>query len=139
MLRHHSCIIAFAAMLVALSPAQAEDTVQTLACQGTATFPTKENPKVLPISTGIVVNLTKRALEGLETVLSIPVAITSVNEATIAFQGSKRDETSERSIYGSIDRVTGDLEATIMSSLLLVGIRTSMNYALKCRPTQRMF
>ena len=55
MLRHHSCIIAFAAMLVALSPAQAEDTVLTLACQGTATFPTKENPKVLPISTGIVV------------------------------------------------------------------------------------
>ena len=67
---------------------------------GHGDLPTKENPKVLPISTGIVVNLTKRALEGLETVLSIPVAITSVNEATIAFQGSKRDETSERSIYG---------------------------------------
>jgi hypothetical protein len=37
MLRHRSCTIALVVMLFALSPAQAADTVLTLACQGTMT------------------------------------------------------------------------------------------------------
>src|SRR5262245_34679787 len=38
MLRHRSCVIALAVMLVGLPTAQAADTTLTLACQGTATL-----------------------------------------------------------------------------------------------------
>src|SRR5262249_58603816 len=125
------------AMVVALSTAQAaEPETLTLACQGTAAFSSTD--KVLPISTGIIINLTKRTLEGLEGLWSIPVEITSVNEVTITFYGSNRDESGEQSISGSIDRVTGLLEAAF-SRLNAVSIRTSMLYSLKCRPAQRMF
>jgi hypothetical protein len=125
-------------MLAGLSTAQAEDTVLTLTCQGTATLPSMVDTKVLPILTGIVINLTKRTLEGLETVWSIPVEITSVNEATIAFRGANRSEYGEQSIYGTIDRVTGDLEAGV-SRLNAASVRTSLLYSLKCRPAQRTF
>ncbi len=56
-----------------------------------------------------------------------PVKITSMNEATVVFHGS-----NQSSITGSIDRVTGDVEADTEGP-------TSIHYALKCRPTQRMF
>jgi hypothetical protein len=56
------------------------------------------------------------------------------------FDGSHDDGTSAASITGSIDRVTGDVEATdILSNTKTGNVKSSTSYALKCKPTQRMF
>jgi hypothetical protein len=54
-----------------------------------------------------------------------------MNEVTVAFHGS--NQTGE-SITGSIDRVTGDVEARTQTTPDVI-----LRYTLKCRPTQRMF
>jgi hypothetical protein len=64
-----------------------------------------------------------------------------MNEVTVAFDGSEsRNQVIEESIRGTIDRVTGDMDA-ISTSFNLKTNKTlsSTSYALKCRPTQRMF
>jgi hypothetical protein len=58
-------------MLVGLPTAHAADTMLTLACEGTTTIFVTESPKILPISMGIIVNLTKRTFEGLEALSTI--------------------------------------------------------------------
>jgi hypothetical protein len=74
-----------------------------------------------------------------------PVKITGINDVTIDFDGSDNgvsaiSTSSVSSIRGSIDRVTGDVEATSMlTPTNPPKIITSMNYLLKCRPAQRMF
>jgi len=103
---HCACIIALAAMVVGPT-AQAADTVLTLACQGTTTSGV-ENAKPEPVSLGIIVNFTNRTVQGFGNVLDYPIKITVWNDVTVVFEGS-----SPRSITsGSIDRVTGDAEAT---------------------------
>jgi hypothetical protein len=63
---------------------------------------------------------------------------TAWNEVIVVFSGS--DYFKANSISGSIDRVTGDVEATSMATDVKKGrVITSLVYALKCRPTQRMF
>jgi hypothetical protein len=62
--------------------------------------------------------------------------ITNMDEVTIVFEGS----VPTWQVHGSVDRVTGDAEATTFlfdqkqSNILL-----QLNYSLKCKPTQRMF
>jgi len=58
------------------------------------------------------------------------------------FGGSAEElaKSSRDSIFGSIDRVTGDVEATQLATDIKTGKTiASTNYALKCRPAQRMF
>lgn len=132
MLRTCSRIIALTATVAATlsMTAQAADTTLTLACQGTTTV-RMEDAKPEPISMGIIVNFTNRTVQGgfgyPSVLYDFPVKITSMNEATVVFHGS-----NQSSITGSIDRVTGDVEADTEGP-------TSIHYALKCRPTQRMF
>ena len=65
MLRHCSCVIALAVMLVGLPTAQAADTTLTLACQGTATDITQPvDGKPEPVSMGIIINFTNRTVQG---------------------------------------------------------------------------
>jgi len=61
MLRHQ-CIIALAVTLAGLSPAQAEDTVLTLACNGTTT--TSDDAVAKPVSMGIVIDLKAGKIDG---------------------------------------------------------------------------
>jgi hypothetical protein len=70
-----------------------------------------------------------------------PVNITGANEVTVAFVGRReRGGFANDSTMGSIDRVTGDLEATLTTTDAKTGKTiTSTSYALKCRPAQRMF
>jgi hypothetical protein len=121
-------------MLVGLSTAQAADTTLTLACQGTTTFGTGDSA---PVSMGIIVNFTNRTVHG----FVFPAKITDADEVTVSFEGSKPYSAS--AIWynrGSIDRVTGDVEATFTQSDTKTGhIFASTNWLLKCRPTQRMF
>lgn len=123
-----------------IATAQAQPTTLTLACQGKTNSVT--NPDE-PISMGIIVNFTNRTVQGFgfPGLIDIPVKITAANEVTVAFEGHQQVfPTSIESIQGSIDRVTGDMEATSRSSDPKTSeILFQMTYTLKCRPTQRMF
>jgi hypothetical protein len=124
--------------------AQAADTTLTLACEGTTTDKMKEpkDAKPAPLSMGIIVNFTKNTVQGfgIPGVSDYPVKIRGMNDARIVFDGSHDNGTLVASITGSIDRVTGDVEATDMLSNTKTGnVKSSTSYALKCTPTQRMF
>jgi hypothetical protein len=126
-------------MLVALPTAQAADATLTLACQGTTTSGL-EDAKPEPISMGIIVNFTNRTVQGFGApgVLDYPIKITAWNDVTVAFLGSH--ERIGSTTRGSIDRVTGDVEATSTATDAKTGnLLMSVRYALKCRPAQRMF
>jgi hypothetical protein len=69
--------------------------------------------------------------------LDYPIKITAWNDVTVAFAGD--DDRSGSSTTGSIDRVTGDAEATSIVIAKTGNILMSLKYALKCRPAQRMF
>ena len=134
------CIIALTAM-VASPTAQAADTTLTLACKGTTTI-TGMEPE--PISMGLIVNFTAGTVQGFgsPSIMNYPVKIKGINDVTIDFAGFQEffAGTQEASIRGSIDRVTGDVEATstVMATKTKKTI-ISTSYSLKCRPTQRMF
>ena len=120
--------------------AQAQPATLTLACKGTATE-YSDNPEApQPISMGIIVNLTDRTVQGFEWPFDLrPLKIGYVNDVTVRFGGE--EETGLRhSITGSINRVTGDVEATWSFIDQKAGkIEPRITYALQCRPTQRMF
>ena len=139
MLRRSACI-AFAVMLV--STAHAADTTLTLACQGTTTAGT-EDAKPEPVSMGIIVNFTKKTVHGFgDAFLGEPsIKITGVTETSVYFSArDKLFETMERSVMGGIDRVTGDVWVDDRSTDTKTSKTiASTSYALKCRPTQRIF
>jgi hypothetical protein len=120
--------------MVASPTAQAADTTLTLACQGTTNL---NNAKLEPISMGIIVDFTNRTVQGFGFPDShdFPVKITGMNEVTITFHGS--NQAGNMSITGSIDRVTGDVEARNQAASDT--FYTILRYALKCKPAQRMF
>jgi hypothetical protein len=121
--------------------AQAADTTLTLACQGTTTCGT-DDAKPEPVSMGIIVNFTNRTVQGFgyPGLMDYPVKITAWNDVTVSFGGSREDRSQRASIFGKIDRVTGDAEAISSVTDAKTGkFVTSLTYALKCRPTQRMF
>jgi len=145
MLRTCSRMIALTAMLTyGLVTAQAADTTLTLACQGTTadTIPKPAKPATYPISMGIIVNFTNRTVQG----FFLPggsedfVKLTEINEVAMTFDGSLAHGSSNSSIRGTIDRVTGAVDATITWSDANTGsVIGSTDYTLKCRPAQRMF
>src|SRR5262249_46187913 len=149
MLRACSRVIALSAVVVALSTAQAaEPATLMLACQGTVV--TGPNGRPEPVSMGITVNFTARTVQGLDippAMMGIVglgstdfVEITGVNDLTVAFSGNNSNQLFGLSVTGSIDRVTGDLEADYITTRLKTNeIFTTQTLALKCRPTQRMF
>jgi hypothetical protein len=143
MLRRSLCPIGLPVALVALSSAQAADTTLTLACQGTATITGMEDAKPEPISMGIIVNFTKKTVHGFGDPIfgEQLIEITRITETTVYFGATgELSRTISRSVIGTIDRVTGDVSADFMSVDAKTGKNlTSWSYALKCRPTQRMF
>jgi hypothetical protein len=143
MLRRCACTLVLAVMLVGLPRAQAADTTLTLACQGT-TISDLENAKPKPISMGLILNFTARTVQGFfdpADLAKFPVKITGLDEVTVAFFGSDQDlSTDWATIKGTLNRVTGALDATsAVTNTQTYKTVTSTSYALKCRPTQRMF
>jgi hypothetical protein len=118
MLRTCSRIIALTAMVVGPT-AQAADTMLTLACQGTVKIDDwglkragqPQDAKPEPFSMGMTVNLTARTVQGFGS--EYPYKITDINAGTIIFRHSEK----QAAIVGQIDRVTGDLVATITDYL----------------------
>ena len=141
-------VIMLIAMVTCLSmTAEAADETLPLACQGTVTETMmEEEKKPEPISMGIIVNFTNSTVQGFgnpDPNEDFPIKITGVNEVTISFQGKRPDNpkaATDRRIEGTIDRVTGDVNATdTLTNLKTSKIAYSTRYALKCRPTQRIF
>ena len=114
--------------------------VGALTCRGTTTDSSEPDAKKYPVSMSIVVNFTDRTVQGfyLLELLDIPVKIMAANKV-VAFGGQRKSPSTLTSIHGSLDRTTGDLEATLtVSEPKTSKIYSSTIYALKCRPTQRM-
>ena len=125
-----------------LTVAQAQPGALTLACKGTTTVTTMPDAKPEPVSMGIIVNFTTRTVQGFgyPGLLDYPVKVTGANDVMVVFKGSHDDGSSVSSTTGSIDRVTGDVEATasLIAKKTFTTI-TSTSYALQCKPAQRMF
>jgi hypothetical protein len=119
--------------LIAAAQAQQPATL-TLACKGTLTnyygpIGTKDTQ---PISIGIIISFTTQTVQG----FGWTSTITTNDDTTIKFS----DRMGTLSISGSIDRVTGELEAT---ETQYYGpehkILMQKAYSLLCKPGQRMF
>jgi hypothetical protein len=136
-----AAIVAFCAAGSPHMAQAAEPETLTLACQGTTTSTLTPDAKPEPISMGVIVDFTNRTVHGFgypgfSGRFDFPVKITGMNEATVAFHGSGQTE----NITGSLDRVTGDVEARIQMSDSKTGdLLSILRYALKCRPTKRLF
>jgi hypothetical protein len=90
---------------------------------------------------GIIVNFTDRTVQGFGTPngpFERPLEIGESNDTIVRFGG--KDEGLVRSwIIGFIDRVTGDVQANWSLVDGKGSLEPHMTFALKCRPTQRMF
>jgi len=117
-----------------VSTAHAADTTLTLACKGTSTFKVKGTTKTEPLQIGIVVDLANRTIRGLLLDTSETVPINDFTDLSIEFGVAFPSGSLSASMYGSLDRVTGDYSAT---EFYRNG--ASVEYSMKCRPAQRMF
>jgi hypothetical protein len=119
----------------------AEEGTLTLACSGT-TVAGSEGAKPDPTSMSLIVNFTAGTVQGFgyPGLLDFPVKITGINDVTLAFGGSARFANSNAAIMGTIDRVSGDVEASSTLTDTETGkTYASTGYSLKCSPKQRMF
>ena len=138
--------LAAAIILVAglSTTAQAVETgTLTLACKGTAVAYEGAEPEQL--SMGLIVNFTAGTVEGFFIDDSItwgytPVKIASINEVTVTIGGSAKNHAVNNSMEGTIDRVTGDVDASHTTTDAKTGkMLHQTTYSLKCKPTQRLF
>jgi hypothetical protein len=128
-------------LLTFAATAQAQQTTLTLACKGSTTqhllsgYP----DEVQPISMGIIVNLTDRTVQGFGYPFDIkPLEVGHVNDVEVRF-GGKEEAGGRNIINGSINRVTGDVQANWSFIDEKGKLEPHMSYELQCRPTQRMF
>jgi len=129
-------LLALAALSISTAQAAEPETL-TLACEGTETwrslFFSADPPK--PSSISIIVNFAAGTVSGFG---PIPVKIDRVSEQLVSFVGHNNSDEITWTVSGSIDRVTGDVEAT--SSMLHKGnLRGETRFLLKCTPAQRKF
>jgi hypothetical protein len=133
-------LLAATAVLALASPAAHAETNETLTlvCQGTSysRIGGKNQPMLERAPFGLVLNLTSKTAEGFP-VEDLPVKI-DASQATIQFGGAENwGSEFRRRFWGTIDRVTGETQATFE-----IGTSTDQsteNFSLKCKPAQRMF
>jgi hypothetical protein len=132
-------------MLAGLSTAQAAEETLTLACEGTKTEtsgygPYGEGTKAVSLS--ILINFSARTVTGFrQEERLVELAIDDISETAISFAGSNSTAVLSYNMNGTIDRVTGAVEAGFTSSPEEGhGLKPwSISYVLKCKPTQRTF
>jgi hypothetical protein len=108
----------------------------TLACQGTTADFSRPDDKEL-LSTSIIMNFATQTIVGLDAPSNSSIKILDMDEVTVNFGGGS--SYPEWSIAGSINRVTGDVEATSTLSIAKTHKMIQTSILLKCKPTQRMF
>ena len=67
-----------------------------------------------------------------------PIPITTIDANRIDFHGINKSDLITSSITGSIDRITGTVQAS-GTTLLQNGDRSVAFYNLQCKPTKRLF
>jgi hypothetical protein len=98
-----------------------------------------------PYRMSVIFNFTTRTVQGINSPafpeLNYPIKITGADDVAVAFRGSGQVlQEGVASTEGTVDRITGDLEFTETLSDPKDGkVISQTNYALKCRPAQRMF
>ena len=135
-LRGFHRIIASAAIIADLTiaaQAAAPETL-TLTCKGTAAI-RADFPKPYPLSMDLVVDFTARTVQGTARqrpyVFDDQLQITECNEATVIFRGFS--QFLGKNVSGSMDRMTGDV------GMVATSTTQTIDYSLKCTPSQRMF
>jgi hypothetical protein len=121
--------------------AQAQPATLTLACKGTTTeHDLSGDQDAQPISMGIIVNFADRTVRGWDWPFDLDaLEIGYVNDTEVRF-GGKEETGAQSIIVGSINRVTGDVQATWSFVDKKTGkLEPHITYALQCRPAQRMF
>ena len=85
---------------------------------------------------GITVNFKDRTIHGFGGDWSLPIPILEVTETALTF-ADRQAGLFEASVIGTIEFVTGDMEAVMKVSGKSGKLENF--YSLKCKPTQRMF
>jgi hypothetical protein len=90
---------------------------------------------------GIIFDFTTQSVKGFgyPGLGDFPVTITGTDDVKIVFEGHQQPSPITRRIIGSIDRVTGYLEATSTTTDNIEGKTAETTYELQCKPAQRMF
>jgi len=109
----------------------------TLSCDGTAKniLTTAEDDKPEKITKlGILVNLAGQTVLG----FGHPARITKVDAVSVEFS-AHGTEISNWSINGTVDRITGSITATELSSSAKGALIFGESWDLTCKPTKRVF
>jgi hypothetical protein len=120
----------------------------TLGCSGTATStdvpkntvasdPKKEG--IVDLS--VVVDFDKRTVAGLWSEMNgihTPFPITAIDANSVTFKGSTKIAGSIMSMDGTVDRITGHVDAT-ETVLFPNGGLSMVTYDLRCKPTKPLF
>jgi hypothetical protein len=124
-------------LLAGLSTAQAAEPKGTvmLACEGTATnslSPADQPPA--PASKVVIFNFDAKTIE-VGDPGKYSITTRDGSDFRVLFDGTSVDDKS--SLWGAINRVTGDLEFTLVFPK--ERDRVYVEFSLKCKPAQRMF
>jgi hypothetical protein len=130
--------VAMLLLLAGLSIAHAAERrgTLTLACEGTGQTQGIGDGKPWPIATGLIIDFPAHTVDGIEPGM-MQMHIVEITETAISFAGDTYGGIQR--IHGTIDRVTGTLEAYFFSSPKEAKISWNTTYLLQCKPTQRMF
>jgi hypothetical protein len=132
-----------AAVIALLVPGHGiADTLLALSCDGTAERRLNKldpDPQTEPIAGwGLVLNFSNRTVLGFDPLTGGALQITSVDDVSVGFGGDLIDGTT--SVFGTIDRVTGSVSATVTTKSFDTKQVLSMTfYELQCRPKRRLF
>jgi hypothetical protein len=128
-------LVVLAGLLVSTAQSAEPTGTLTLACQGEKSSRGAPGSGIAPVqeqaSMGLIVNFAAQTVSGFGGDWPFPIPMRNLSETAIVF-GDERPGLTGR-IIGSIDRVTGEMEAGLRSE------KFSVSYSLKCKPTQRMF
>jgi hypothetical protein len=128
-------LLTIVALLFATPAPAAEMAVINLSCDGTmeiaGTTETQEPVKKF----GLIVNLAAHTVSG----FSVVARITSVDDATVEFNGAAENPLGASSVLGNIDRVTGKTWAWTIGTAKDGKIVTSRAFDLVCKVTGRLF
>src|SRR5262249_15251076 len=132
-------LLALAALSISTAQAAEPTGTLTLACQGTVTANIEPDANAEPISMGVVREFTTGTVKGFPH--QGEAEIPRVDDGIIVFVASYHGDKVpvEWTFDGTIDRVTGDLEAHSVTMRMDRDINSRsriVSYSLKCKPTQ---
>ena len=127
-------LVALVALSITTLQAAKPTGTVTLACEGTATDKTdlRELAKPEPVSMGLIIDFTTNSVAGFPSFSADRVKIIGVDKTTFGFSGT---DGMGGAVFGTVDRMTGDVEATMERwNHETNKLQWATGYLLKCRP-----